>query len=55
MKKKIIKFFLPGYFGLGFLLGIFFPIYLSIYRKTNFDEIILNIIDFMSMIGIHIN
>lgn len=50
MLKKVVRFFLPGYFGAGFLSGIFFPIYLCIYKKAVFDEIILSIIDFMGLL-----
>ncbi len=50
MSNKFIKFFSPGYFGSGFLVGLFFPLYLCIYKKATFDEIILTIIDLLNII-----
>ncbi|ETO41230.1 hypothetical protein X965_11170 [Morganella sp. EGD-HP17] len=54
MLKKAARFLLPGYFGAGFLLGVFFPVYLCIYKKPIFDEIILSIIDLMGLFGVRL-
>lgn len=51
MLNKFLRFLSPGYFGLGFLLGMFFPVYLYIYKKAIFDDVVLNVIDFINIIS----
>ncbi|WP_370618872.1 hypothetical protein [Citrobacter meridianamericanus] len=50
MYKRIMRFLLPGWFGTGFLVGVFFPVYLCIYKKPVFDDLILSIIDLLSLL-----
>ncbi len=48
-RQKFIRFLVPGRLGTGFLLGVGFMLWLAIERKTEFDEFILFIIDFLNL------
>lgn len=48
-RKYIIRFFVPGKLGTGFLLGAGFMLWLATERKTVFDEFFLFIIDFFNL------
>lgn len=48
-RQKIIRFLTPGKFGVGFLFGVGFMLWLAIERKPIFDEYILFIIDLLNL------
>lgn len=49
IRQKLIRFLVPGKLGAGFLLGVGFMLWLAVERKTEFDEFVLFIIDFLSL------
>lgn len=48
-RQKILRLLVPGRLGTGFLLGAGFMLWLAVERKTEFNEFILFIIDFLNL------